>query len=94
MKDSVKKKSRKLSFTMASKLGTILNITKVIKDLYNKNFNTLKKEMEENNQKTERYQMLMVGSINRAKMVIYRSNLQVQGNPVKVQIYFLTEIEI
>lgn len=94
MKDSVKKKSRKLSFTMASKLGPILNITKVIKDLYNKNFNTLKKEMEENNQKTERYQMLMVGSINRAKMVIYRSNLQVQGNPVKVQIYFLTEIEI
>lgn len=94
MKDFVKKKSRKLSFTMASKLGTILNITKVIKDLYNKNFNTLKKEMEENNQKTERYRMLMVGSINRAKMVIYRSNLQVQGNPVKVQIYFLTEIEI
>lgn len=41
MKDFVKKKSRKLSFTMASKLGTILNINKVIKDLYNKNFNTL-----------------------------------------------------
>lgn len=50
--------------------------------------------MEENNQKTERYQMLMVGSINIAKMIIYRSNLQIQGNPVKVQIYFLTEIEI
>lgn len=34
---------------MTSKLFTILNITKEIKDLYNKNFNTLKKEMEEDN---------------------------------------------
>lgn len=34
---------------MTSKLCTILNITNEIKDLYNKNFNTLKKEMEEDN---------------------------------------------
>lgn len=45
---------------MALKLGTVLNITKEIKDLYNKNFSTLKKEIEEDNHKTERYQMLMI----------------------------------
>ena len=59
-------------FTIATKsikyLGATL--TKHVKDLYDKNFKTLKKEMEEDLKKRKNLPCSWIGRINRVKMAI------------------------
>jgi hypothetical protein len=62
----LKKKKKK------KKLG--INLTKVVKDLYNENYRTLKKETEED------FPCLWIGRINNVKMTA-ENNIQSQCNP-------------
>ncbi|KAL6032047.1 hypothetical protein STEG23_025200 [Scotinomys teguina] len=71
-----------------------VNLTKEVKDLYDENFKSLKKEMEEDLRKWKDLPCSWVGRINIVKMaiqpkVIYRFN----SNPIKIPKQFFTDLE-
>ena len=61
MINGLRKKSEKSSFTIATSNIDYLRVTltKQVKDLYDKNFKSLKKEIEENTRKMGRSPMLL-----------------------------------
>jgi hypothetical protein len=59
-----------------------VTLTKEVKDLYDKNFKSLKKEIKERSQKMERSPMLMNWQDQHSKNgYLAESNLQIQCNP-------------
>ncbi|KAG3275865.1 hypothetical protein H1C71_037892, partial [Ictidomys tridecemlineatus] len=83
-------------FTISSKkikyLG--INLTKEVKDLYNENYRTLKREVEEDLRRWKNIPCSWIGRTNIIKMailpkVLYRFNAM----PIKIPMAFLVEID-
>ena len=83
-KHAEKEIREKIPFTIVTKTMKYVGVTltKQVKDLYDKNFKSLKKEIEEDLRKWKDLSCSWVGRINIVKMVILpKSNLQIQCNP-------------
>ena len=71
-----------------------INLIKEVKDLYNENYKTLKKEIEEDLRRWKDLPCSWIGRINIVKMailpkVLYRFN----ATPIKIPMMYLAEIE-
>ena len=60
----------------------VVTLTKEVKDLYNKNFKSLKEEIEEDLRRWKDLPCSWIGRINIVKMAnLAKSNIQIQFNP-------------
>ena len=65
-----------------------VTLSKEVKDLYDKNFKSLKKEIKEGLRRWKDLPCSWIGRIN-----IVKSNLQIQCNPLKIPTQFFNELE-
>jgi hypothetical protein len=71
-----------------------VTLTKEVKYLYDKNFNSLKKAIEENLRKCKELPCLWIGRINIVKMTILQKTIyRFHTIPIKIATHFLTEVE-
>ena len=70
-----------------------LTITKDVQDLFDKNFKSLKKEIEEDTRKWKHLPCSWIGSINTVKMAIYqKQSINSMQSPSKIPTKFFTDL--
>jgi hypothetical protein len=83
-------------FTISTSNIKYLGVTlsKEVKDLYDKNFNSLKKEIEEDLRRWKDLPFSWIGRINIVKMAILpKANLHIQAILIQIPNQFFTELE-
>ena len=78
-----KKKSLPIATRIIKYLG--INLTKEVKDLYSKNYTTLKKEIKKDTNKWKHILCVWIGRINIMKMsIIHKAIYRFNAIPVKI----------
>ena len=70
-----------------------VTLTKVVKDLYDKNFKSLKKEIKEEIRRWKDLPSLWIGRVNIVKMAILLKAIRFNVIPIKIPTQFCKELE-